>query len=584
MNIAPIAASIATMMADEHLAFARTIGSIFQITFLHGFWLLYFFDRKKWIRRSTLQTLIFSFALSLLINYAVFFGLTSLLLSFQPKDVLFPTEIQHIMLLPPDWVDARNYVLYAIFGVEFFGFATVIFLPTQRGGITAVDARAATLALVLPLTFFLVAQLGNEPISSLYVSDELGAYRSWTEAWFRGQLPFGINQYGQVVTTAWAAINIAYGKLGIAFFAKSIMPLFSLYIILVLMELGRQTRKPVFWASAFVTWGLLALTLWQRSAILAGKADSVLRYLFSFVSMNTDAPAAFFGFLVFACLLFAHHACGKGNRSKQAAYVTLSVAIAIAAGSTKQAGMWMVAAYPFALYFLDLYRNQGLVKKIGYPLAYFCIILAGVFPLYLYNELSIRWGINDRTFLASISGRMNSMGPTPISHITPAYQLIVPYFYSKYIPPLLGLLAFIGCCTGEAWVLISAVIAVSYLFVWMMFVSYEIPNLTLSLPFFGLAMGNGFVYLARRIPYSKLYEKGPPMKDRIKNFGRIVIPTSIFYERVAFFCLVFVIFGSSVALPEPWLAARQAYFKEKYKDQIFDDSVPAYFALVGRKG
>jgi hypothetical protein len=542
-------------MNHDKFTLVLLVASLFQLTFLHGFGLLYFIDRKRSIQTSS-QILIFSFIFGFLINYFLFFGFTILFNSFH---FYFPLIR----------------VLISLFAAESSLLAFLIFAKKEH-----LYAKSSVFALMIVGAALLLAQSGIFPVLSLLTSDEPNSYLSWAVSWSKGEFPAMMNQYGQVISMAWSAIYDYIRTTQLEFAVKCLTPIFPFYVFLMLKELHVKTKNPIYLLSIFTVWLLVALTSWQRTAIWVGKADSFLLYAFSLSSLNIDFQVTTFAFIAFCCLLLASESSKKDDATN---YLIIGQLCSFTAILTKQAGAILILMYPLAAYFLVVRKfwrpkKTEVATLIGVAIV---ISILVVLPHHILNELTRKWGINDRHNLGNISSVMNMIGITPIDRIRASYNSLIPFFYWNGLLILFLILGRIGAISGLPWFLIGFGIVIPYSLIWMVFVSYEITNLTLVFPFLGLLVAGGIIRIIESKPRSSHLL-------RVVNQKALRLETTIsqcllhFKSNYLFGIYLVLLIILNFALPLSKLQHRQDALLLRFRPHLTSMWVSDYFLNVGR--
>jgi hypothetical protein len=87
--------------------------------------------------------------------------------------------------------------------------------------------------------------------------DAVVSWNQWAIAWAASQVPMYTRFYPQLIPANWSITYVLLGTTEIQFFAKSIMPLFALLMLLGLFNLSLQTRNYYFLISIVLLGPLL---------------------------------------------------------------------------------------------------------------------------------------------------------------------------------------------------------------------------------------------------------------------------------------------------------------------------------------
>ncbi len=442
--------------------------SLIQITFLPGFLALRYFQNKH---MGLLEKVTFSFALSLIINFLLVFLLTALGLYQR----LFIQFIFFAELALAFWL-YRSSLLVSLDSISktfIYGVQNTITYWNNRGNKSEQNwQRSLRLFLYLSLfagsvvaLFWISKVLLSNRLTVFSVWDSVVSWNPWAVEWFHNHIPDLTRRYGQLIPANWSLTYTFIGSSQIQFFAKSIMPLFTLFILLLMTLLGIEFKSYGFFAAAILT------------QLMFKKFLGVHIY-----SGYVDTAVSFFSFAALYCLV-------KASRliDKQSIRSFLSLGAVLAAGTfaTKQPGLYVLAAYPVFAYFL-VFRHNKLFKKddfnrtILYPLA---IALAISVPWYFYTEIAIYLGRNKTEFewiLAEVHHGRN-LWERFLYAMTSLEKYLALYILSILSLPLLSRIF--------RWM--TLFILLPYTLFWALYASYSDRNLALALPLLALVAGIG---------------------------------------------------------------------------------------------
>ena len=291
------------------------------------------------------------------------------------------------------------------------------------------------------------------------------SWNRWATDWFSNQLPELPRRYGQLVPANWSISYVFIGSSQIQFFAKSIMPLFTLFILLLPILLGLEFKSYGYFAAAILIQLMFKKFLGEH--IYSGYVDTAVTF-FSFASIYC---------LIKASLL----------KEKQSIKSFLSLGALLAGGAVcaKQPGLFILAAYPVMAYFLVIKGNKvlnraDLYEGLVYP---FGIALAFSLPWYIYTEVMIYLGRNKTEFewiLEEVHQGRNLWDRFVLAIISlEKYSLL--YLLSVISLPLLK--------NVFRWLVVFVILPYSVL--WALYASYSHRNLAIVLPLLALASGLG---------------------------------------------------------------------------------------------
>lgn len=443
--------------------------SLIQITFLPGFLALRYFQNKH---MGVLEKIAFSFALSLIINFLLVFLLTSLGL-YQRLVILliFVAELAFAL-----W--STRFALRVSLETISKTFMQSVQSTTSYWselGKKSEQNWQRTLRLLLYLTLFAGAiaalywigkVLFSNRLTVFSVWDSVVSWNPWAVEWFHNHIPELTRRYGQLIPANWSLSYVFMDSSQIQFFAKSIMPLLTLFILLLMTLLGIEFKSYGFFAAAILT--QLMFKKFLGVHVFSGYVDTAVSF-FSFASLYCLVKASFL----------------KDKQSVKS-FLALGAILAGGAFATKQPGLYVLAAYPVFAYLLvfrgnKLFKKTDLYPAIVYPLA---IALAISVPWYIYTELSIYLGVNKTEFawiLAEVHHGRN-LWERFLYAITSMEKYALLYIVAILSLPLVG----------RVFRWITLFIVLPYSLFWALYASYSHRNLAIALPLLALVAGVGF--------------------------------------------------------------------------------------------
>ena len=435
--------------------------SVFQLILIPGLLLIRLFPAK----RSLIQQMAVVFMLSLLANYAAVFLLVSV--GFYLRSVvlaLFAIEVVALFWLNREKLTGR------------IGFAGIVYRSKQKvsDGLASLaqwstkDFWRASLYIV----FGALAILGIIWVLNVWVQnfntvfqtyDSWASWDRWAEKWADNRFPGDTWEYPQLIPITYSLAYKFIGTVAVKFFGKSIMPLFTLLIVLMLFDLGRKYRSFGYMLGA-------GLALFSISYFLG-------KYI---PEGYVDIPVACFSLLAIYTLMKAD-GLTKPHEIKQTLLLgSLSTA---AAAVTKQTGLYVMALYPFLAYFWVLRGNKKFNSRQAILLLakHLLLVLLLVVPWYVVIEYHIQFGGNTSNIDYVINDIYN--GQTLPQRFAAAVDMLGSYFY-LYVFLFLSLFVLNA---KFRQLLIFFVFPFSIL--WAFFLSYESRNLAVALPLVSMSTG-----------------------------------------------------------------------------------------------
>lgn len=340
--------------------------------------------------------------------------------------------------------------------------------------------------------------------------DDLVSWNRWALDWYNGHLPRFTWHYPQLLPTVWSITYQFIGDGSIQFFAKGMMGLFPLLILLVQFDLWLRTKFAGFLAGIPVTAFLL---IFANGIKVVG-------------SGYADVPVAFMAFVPIYLLLTATPESDRLER------LLLAGSLVTAGGAvTKQAGLMVLLVYPL----LAWYRFWGEPRAAGISVSRLAIhLLVAVIlalPWYLTTEYRIRNGA-ERSEIRLVTGDIQKNRSTleRISMIRDKVSgLVKGSPRLEQAASLLGgsvidgatvvsglllslLLLSFASILNPFWRLPAVGVMLPFSVVWLLFYSYDFRNLTLALPYMGAGAGLSMLCLveplARRFPLFRITPAG----------------------------------------------------------------------------
>ncbi len=341
-------------------------------------------------------------------------------------------------------------------------------------------------------------------------------------------LPSGTWQYPQLLPLNWSMIYVITGN-SLQLFAKALMPLFSLFILLMIFDLGLETRQM----------GLFLAVVLTRLMIKKFLGDYI-------TEGYADIPVAFAGMLPIYTLLKARRLRAPGERLRAA---QLGMVLAGGAAVTKVAGIVILAMYPLLAWLILWKTDRSRVEadpaaaqspgpsEHGAGAWRAMALAAGAalviaLPWYAFKQVQIWQGADQSnvTIVTSAIYEGASLGQRALA----AAQSLDKYAFllAFLVPALLAL--------DPAYRWIVALVALPFSISWALYFSYDTRNLALALPLIGLTGGAAL---------GRLAELGVDLLARLRS-ARLRAYT---LGALALLALA----GAALALPDHKLEAQQ---------------------------
>lgn len=437
-----------------------------QLTFLPGYLLLRLFS----YRGTAAAKSVYSFALSLVANYLVVYTLV-LAGVYKPPVVACLVTFEWMCLL----------ALAARSGLRASSCVSVLLWPGKVGiGGRFCDRRIfgfGVLALAVASGAVFLSLFGRSFGSVFTFGDDVVSWDRWACQWASGVNPSS-GYYPQLLPANWSLTYLMIGSTDVKMFAKSIMPLFSVGIILLFADRFRKTKE-LEWLVGLTLYGLIDYYLFDEQFLVSGYAD---------------IPVSFFAFLTFYAFVDAAE-----RVDFQLPPLVFPLVFASAAMEAKQAGVYcLLVSIPVTVIVFRRWsgrmnsteRRRLLVIAVTSCIAINSWFLARITSLWagtehgriaqVGNVLAGAGGFAER-FSAAIRslevGRGGGLGTGLV-----------------YVISLLVLLSLLPNAARFArWVAIAVVLP--YFLIWTEYFSYDLRNLALAIPFLAYSAAAGVCLL-----------------------------------------------------------------------------------------
>lgn len=313
---------------------------ILQITLLPGLIVLRLFH----LRTNLLDKVLIIFGTSLIANYCVIFllALFGLYTRITLTILLLAELIVIVWLFRKDLVTpAKNILEAAQDGIHE---VSNLFFPSRQSSISVFYYFIVLLLLLASAWSILWAvNLFLQNLGTVFSTwDAVVSWNNWATIWAASKIPMGSDLYPQLVPANWSITYVLLGSTTLQFFAKALMPLFTLMILLGLFNLVLLTKEFYFLISIVLLQPLL------KKFIDIGLSNGYV-----------DIAVAFFTFAALYILLKAHAASDTEQRSRL--YI-LGAIFSASAAVSKQTGVYIALCYPI-LVLADVYFSKYPLDK-----------------------------------------------------------------------------------------------------------------------------------------------------------------------------------------------------------------------------
>ena len=445
--------------------------SIFQIAALPGILILKLIS----VKGSLIQRVVYTFALSLIANYCLAFILAAVGLYNRWSMFLICTlEITAILWLYRD--DIKKPIAPILRNANVSLKNTVYSIFPHK------DAQMIGQEENLLNTLLVLGSLGLAISSILWVFkifiynlgtvfnawDTIVSWNSWATQWASGSIPLNSRLYPQLIPANWSMTYLFIGETTVQFFAKGIMPLFPLLILLAIFDLGLK-RNPIGYFTG-VTITRLLIKKFLAEEMTSG---------------YVDLAVAFFAFLVVYVLINI-----LDDMEHKQKHLLLGAIFAAGAAVTKQAGAYILIIFPILVYISVHPLDMKTWKK--YLRVFFLISLIPAI-WYILKGIIILSGRDFPELRELVELSSATYGNSGILH-----QLIAAFTHFDWY--LLFFVVILACFFRLSPInrTLTLLLIIPYPMIWAWFAGYDTRNLSIFIPVFGLVSGEALqeIYFA----------------------------------------------------------------------------------------
>ncbi|MGE5340242.1 MAG: hypothetical protein ACM3SY_02065 [Candidatus Omnitrophota bacterium] len=503
--------------------------SFFQMVFIPGFLLLKLAGEQFKISedKNPLIDAVYCFALSLLINYLLVFGLTAAGI-YKPITLYLLLIIEGIALV---WYWIRHG--HQTINLDFKRLSNTWneFITSRTLGYNLLFILScAVIVWYVFLFFYFMGDVFEH-------WDPVVGWNRFALDWAANRFPVNTYRYPQLIPSNWSMSYVLMQNTDIQCFAKSIMAFFPIGILLVFLSAGIKEKKSAY-LLALIIYGPLIGYIYEPSYVVSG---------------YVDIAVSFFAFLSF-------YAMRKGSDR-------MAIVFACAASVTKQAGLFFLGFILIWAFLRLIKRRQSLsFKKVLTAVALSLVaVLLITASWYVMKEIQIRSGQDISEF--GLTQKAN-VSPHHLERLSSALERLSTLHHPKlrffiYAIFALILLGIFHRESRGATLLIS----IPYFLLWGLLFSYDNRNLAPAIPFASYSAAFGFEFLKRQLPAP---EKCRPFKLPVLM---ILVPM-----------ILLVIAANFTVFNNQSLIDHQIQKTKKIGDTELNDLLYAYQAKEGLTG
>jgi hypothetical protein len=452
--------------------FFKIFFSFLQICFLPGF-IAYTLINRKTTGSRLMMTPVFSFGLSLIINYLIVFFLAYFHIY---------TRIALVILLITEFIIIAVIFVFHGISTEAYSFRKTFseisddisfFLKNQKSTYDIIRYILLILSVLLLIT--LINVLVSDTGKIFDSSDAVFSWNRWATDFFNNKLPVSTYHYPQLIPANWSIWYVICGY-PFQFIPKMIMHLFLILPVYSLIVSGIKQKSAFWFLSAYFMY-------------LGLKGDG-----FFWTDGMVDVAVAYFATMVFISLSSLKK---EEQETDKIEYIILGAIFACGAAVTKQAGIFVIAIFPVILYVLSVNKFEWTYRKIlKMSLSYLILLIVIVLPYYFWAHTEILK--NNSSSEISYTTQSIFNGATYTARFSRACGI----FYGLFSNGILFILCFIFFLisfTNKTIRLLNLVFVIPYFFIWSLFFSYSIRNAAIIVPFFALGIGTGMDLILKRL-------------------------------------------------------------------------------------
>ena len=318
--------------------------------------------------------------------------------------------------------------------------------------------------------------------------DTVAEWNRWAMDWAANRLPTGTWRYPQLLSANWSLIYVLMGSTTVQFFAKAFMPLFTLFILLMMVDLAAQKKNAGYLLGTAITY--LTLKKFLGAFLIEGLADM---------------PVAFLGFTAVYFLILHHDDLLDKDFTRGA---LLMAGIAAGAGVTKQIGLEFSGLFCILLFFYYLLPGIRRDPRRGWKTLAFCagLVLLIVVPWYAYKQVLIGQGLENSEVGMIMDATVHTYSSSDVVlRFTAIRQEMGKYFY------LFALILPFLLVADPLTRAINLLVALPMFLSWGFFASYDFRNLSIALPILSMSSGLSLQWvvdkahaLVKKIPFQRI--------------------------------------------------------------------------------
>lgn len=443
--------------------FLLGILAIIQIVFLPGL----IFNRLYRIQGGFFFRLSSIFATSLILNFLAVYGLALLKIYTRPVFlVLVILEFFALIWLYrsdfkvnlDQWAEkitnSKDDIIADIkqlFSAQQFSPAMLLLRQTLQ---------AVILGVAVSLVIWFVRRLTNNFGTVFNTWDAVVAWNTWAQIWATNQIPNQTGMYPQLLPANLSITYLLTANAEVVMFAKAIMPLFSIMIILTLFELAVVQKRIGYFIAIIISY--LMLKKFTGDILTDGYAD---------------IPVTFMVFMAFIPIFRNPDLLLNKNEFILGGIFTAGAAL------TKQVGIYCLGIYPVIALLTTSKLNKEKVKN-----ALFCFSIAALIAIVWYMPKLI---LIMKDFTNSNLAALTDVAAHTYQDVSTSKRMFLAFTgLGKYLAVYLITIPFLFLLK-KRFRLVVALFILPFSILWSIIASYDPRNLAITFPIVAVVVGLG---------------------------------------------------------------------------------------------
>ncbi|KAF0110514.1 MAG: Uncharacterized protein FD147_1570 [Chloroflexi bacterium] len=443
--------------------FLLGILAIIQIVFLPGL----IFNRLYRIQGGFFFRLSSIFATSLILNFLAVYGLALLKIYTRPVFlVLVILEFFALIWLYrsdfkvnlDQWAEkitnSKDDIIADIkqlFSAQQFSPAMLLLRQTLQ---------AVILGVAVSLVIWFVRRLTNSFGTVFNTWDAVVAWNTWAQIWATNQIPNQTGMYPQLLPANLSITYLLTANAEVVMFAKAIMPLFSIMIILTLFELAVVQKRIGYFIAIIISY--LMLKKFTGDILTDGYAD---------------IPVTFMVFMAFIPIFRNPDLLLNKNEFILGGIFTAGAAL------TKQVGIYCLGIYPVIALLTTSKLNKEKVKN-----ALFCFSIAALIAIVWYMPKLI---LIMKDFTNSNLAALTDVAAHTYQDVSTSKRMFLAFTgLGKYLAVYLITIPFLFLLK-KRFRLVVALFILPFSILWSIIASYDPRNLAITFPIVAVVVGLG---------------------------------------------------------------------------------------------